>query len=55
MNPACTKKPKSLRLVNGITNWLSNRMQRAERRQAASVIVFARRVIKGLASSLCGH
>ncbi|WP_165362167.1 mechanosensitive ion channel family protein [Qipengyuania thermophila] len=36
----------ALRLVNGITNWLSNRMQRAERRQAASVIVFARRVIK---------
>lgn len=36
----------ALRLVDAITTWLTGRMERAERRQAASVIVFARRVIK---------
>lgn len=36
----------ALRLVDAVTTWLTGRMERAERRQAASVIVFARRVIK---------
>lgn len=35
-----------LRLVDAVAHWLTARMERAERRQAASVIVFARRVIK---------
>lgn len=35
-----------LRLVDAVASWLTSRMERADRRQAASVIVFARRVIK---------
>ena len=36
----------ALRLVDAIASFLTERMRRAERRQAESVVVFARRVIK---------